>query len=169
MTTQRRRTSRGSRARRSSTPTAWWNEQSANNSLAAGSSARFALLDPLASTGLPATWEAGLTVIRLILEVVVRGVTNNASGFGAFGVMVNSTRTLVDVILDLFDYYLHQNFSTNQFATLNAVEPARYRYDLRTARKLRGGERALDFVITNNSASGTGIVWTVSARMLLKA
>ena len=150
--------------------TAWWNEQSAENTLSVGSSARFALLDPLNSTGLPATWEAGVTVIRLLLEVSLRSIGTGATGFGAFGVMVNSTRTLVDVILDLFDYYLHQNWniSPQDPTAFNPAGTIRYRYDIRTARVLRGSERALDFVITNNSASGNSVKWTANARMLLK-
>ena len=110
-----------------------------------------------------------MTCIRLILEVIVRSNSLNVAGWGAFGVMVNSTRTLVDVILDLFDYYLHQNWAIKPANSVN--DPAgntTFRYDLHTGRTLRGGERALDFVITNNAAGASAIVWTVNARMLLR-
>ena len=167
MTTPRRRTSRAPRARRSSTPTAWWNEQSVENSLPVGGSARFSLVNPLTSTGLPATWEAGLTVIRLIVEVTHRALLANLPYQGAYGVMVNTIRQTVDVILDLFDYYLHKNFiGISPTANNNNT---REQYDIRTARRVRGSERSLDFVITNNAASATTMVWSVSARMLLRA
>ena len=149
-------------------PTAWWNAQSANNTLSAGSSARFPLVDPLTSTGLPKTWEAGFTVVRMILDVAVRASSINLTAFGAFGVLVTTTRTLIDVILDLFDYYLHQNFVV-QSDTVDDPSTYRKSYDIRTARRVRGSERALEFVITNNSSSSVSLFWSASARLLLKA
>jgi len=128
-----------------------------------------ALVSPLTSTGLPKTWEAGFTVIRLILDVVIRAEAINLVSFGAFGVLVNTTQTIVDVILDLFDYYLHQNWRASTTLVQDPSQMYTRRYDIRTARRLRGSERSLDFVITNNAASAGSVNWTVSARMLLKA
>jgi len=117
---------------------------------------------------MPGTFQAGLTVVRMILEVIVHTVTVNQNVFGAFGVMVNTAVSAIDAILDLYDYYLHQNFYTTAVSpnALGASEV--HRYDIRTARRVRGEQRTLDFVITNNAASVSSLNWSVSARMLLK-
>ena len=118
--------------------------------------------------GLPKTFEAGLTVVRLILDVVIRPAVQDLNVFGAFGAMINVAFTAVDVILDLYDYYLHQNFFVRTNDVNSGEESYKRSYDLRTARKIRGADRHLDFVITNNSGSGASLIWSMSARMLLK-
>ena len=169
MTTPRRRSPARRQARRSSTRTAWWNEQSVENTLTQGSSVRFPLVSALTSTGLPKTWEAGFTVIRMILDVVVKAVNINLPVFGAFGVLVNTTQTVIDVILDNYGYYLHQNYHAITSNANDNAQMYRKSYDIRTARRVRGDEPSLDFVITNNSGSSSPLIWSASARLLLKA
>ena len=100
--------------------------------------------------------------------MVIRVVTVSADSFGAFGVLVNTAASAIDAVLDLYDYYLHQNFQFIQSATTDGSQQYRQRYDIRTARRVRGEDRSLDFVITNNAAAGTSLVWSASSRLLLK-
>ena len=169
MTTSRRRTTRPRSGQRRSTPTTWWNDQSVNNLLGSGVSARFPLLDPASAT-LPATFEAGVTVVRMILRVIIRSASQNQYNFGGYAVLVKTGTAVIDVILGLFDYYLHQNWSTITGASLEDSSNFYQRdYDIRTARRLRGMDRRLEFMVTNNSAGAGSIRWDVSARLLLKA
>ena len=167
MTSARRRSSAPRRARGRSTPTMWWNEQSANNTLAPGLTNRFGLATPN-NVALPATFQAGLTVVRMIIDVIIKGATINAFNFGAFGVMVNTAGATLDAIIDLYDWYLHQNWAQTNTLTNDSAQWYRRSYDIRTARRVRGEQRSLDFAITNNAASPGSIVWTVNSRMLLK-
>jgi len=161
----RRRTSAGRRRAGTATPTMWWNEQSANNSLGIGASNRVSLVNP---TVLPGTFEAGLTIVRMILTVLIRSSTTNVVNFGAWGVLVNTAALVVDAIIDLYDYYIHQNWTNVANVVNDSAGMWTREYDIRTARRLRGENRTLDFVITNNAASGGTIFWTASARFLLK-
>jgi len=104
----------------------------------------------------------------MLIDVVIRNVTINQAGFGAWGVLVTTTRTLIDVILDLFDYYLHQNYFVVTNSVNDAASLLRKSYDIRTARRIRGGERALEFAITANSGSAGAVEWSVNTRLLLK-
>jgi len=167
MTTARRRTSSRRRTRGSSTPTMWWNEQSANNLLAVGASSRFSLANPN-NVNLPGTFQAGFTAVRMILNVIIRSEVLNQANFGAYGVLVNTALSTIDAILDLYDYYVHRNWHVLQVAPTDLAQAEREDYDIRTARRVRGEQRSLDFVITNNAASGGAIRWTVGARLLLK-
>jgi len=168
MTTSRRRTSRPRSRSARNTPTTWWNASSANNLLGSGVSARVALVDPNDSS-LPATFEAGLTVIRAILRVVVRSDSITQFNTGSFGLMVRTGTAVIDIILSLLDYYLLQSFETNSSSAADKSQDWTRDYDLRTARRLRGMDRHLDFGITNNSGSAGSIRWGVHARFLLKA
>ena len=148
-------------------PTTWWNASSANNLLGSGVSARVALVDPNDSA-LPATFEAGLTVIRAILRVIVRSNVATEFNTGSFGLMVRTGTQVIDIILSLLDYYLFSSFETNTSSAADKAQDWVKDYDLRTSRKLRGKERHMDFGITNNSASAGSIRWAVHARFLLK-
>ena len=168
MTTSRRRTSRRSSGRGRSTPTTWWNEASANNLLGPGVSARFALADPTSAT-LPATFQAGFTVVRMLIDVIVRSAAINQFNFGAYGVLVRIGTSVIDMILSLLGYYLHKNWDTISGGPLEDMAQFHTRsYDIRTARRVRGENRKLDFGITNNSGSGGSIRWSVHCRLLLK-
>ena len=129
---------------------------------------RLSLADPDAAL-LPATFEAGLTVVRMIIDVIIRPLANNQAIFGAYGVLVNVGLATVDAILDLYDYYLHANFQNISTSINDASQNYRRAYDIRTARRVRGENRALEAVVTNNAGSGTSVIWTISSRLLLKA
>ena len=120
------------------------------------------------SASLPATFEAGVTIVRLIIDVVIRSAVAGQTLFGAWGVFMNTAQSAIDTILDLYDYYLHQNWSVLQSNANDTAQAWRRSYDIRTARRVRGEQRHLDFAITNNAASGGSAIWNVSARMLLK-
>ena len=167
MTTSRRRTSRRSSRSGRNTPFTWWNESSANNLLGTGVSARVSLVDP-ANASLPATFEAGLTVVRAILRVVIRSNVATQFNTGNFGLAVRTGTAVIDVILSLLDYYLLSSWETNTSSAADKSQDWVKDYDIRTARKLRGKDRHLDFMITNNSASAGSIRWAVHARFLLR-
>ncbi len=105
----------------------------------------------------------------MILSVVVKSAVLNQVNFGAYGVYVRVGAVVIDTILDLYDYYLHQNWDNVTSSVSDAAQMYRKDYDIRTARRIRGEDRQLTFAITNNAASGGSIVWTVSGRFLLKA
>jgi len=139
-----------------------------NNTLAPGASSRVALVNPQ-NTSLPDTFEAGLTVIRMILKVVINSETINQDNFGAFGAFLNVNFQAVDTILDLLDYYLHQNWTNVLTLANDSSQYWERNYDIRTARRIRGNDRQLDFAVTNNAGSAGSIKWSVDARLLLKA
>ncbi len=139
-----------------------------NNTLAPGASARFALVAPGVSTGLPARFDAGLTVIRMIISVVIRTLTVTVGTFGAFGVFVNTAASAIDAIIDLYNYYLHQNWWNTNTVIRDYNQTYRREYDIRTARRVSGEQRSLDFAITNNAAAAASIEWSVNARLLLR-
>ena len=149
-------------------PTTWWNASSANNLLGPGVSSRVALVDPN-SSDLPATFEAGLTVVRAILRVIVRSNIATEFNTGSFGLAVRTGTAVIDIILSLLDYYLLSSFETNTSSAADKSQDWVKDYDLRTARRIRGKERHMDFMITNNSGSAGSIRWAVHARFLLKA
>ena len=93
----------------------------------------------------------------------------NQVNFGAFGVAVRTGTAVIDVILELLDYYLHQNWVNVVSNVGDSTQWFQKDYDIRTARRLRGQGRHLDFLVTNNSASAGSIRWSVNARLLLKA
>ncbi len=107
-------------------------------------------------------------MVRLIVQVVISAASINADTFGAWGIWVNTALTAVDAVLDLYDWYLHANFTNRLTLTSDFSQYWNKSYDIRTARRVRGEQRSLDFVATNNAASGANIVWSVNARMLLK-
>ncbi len=117
---------------------------------------------------MPGTFEAGFTVVRMIIEVLLRSNALNQSNFGAYGVLLRTGAATIDAILDLYDYYLHQNWTNRANIPSDPAQSYRQRYDIRSARRVRGEQRSLDFIMTNNAASAGNVIWAVSARMLLK-
>ncbi len=104
----------------------------------------------------------------MIIEVIIGSLVANNANFGAWGVLVNVGFSAVDAILDLLDYYLHKNWFNITNTPNDRAQVSRRDYDIRTARRVRGEQRQLDFVITNNGASAGSVVWTMSSRCLLK-
>ena len=117
---------------------------------------------------MPGTFQAGFTVVRMILDVILRANANNQALFGAYGVFVNTALSAIDTILDLYDYYVHQNWTQISVNANDTAQAYVRRYDIRTARRVRGEQRSLSFAITNNSGSAGSVIWAVSARCLLK-
>ena len=117
---------------------------------------------------MPATFQAGFTVVRMIVEVVIKSVGLNQVNFGAYGVFVNVAFSVVDAILDLLDYYLHTNWENVTNSVNDSAQTYRRSYDIRTARRVRGEQRQLDFIATSNSGSSGVVQWTVNSRLLLK-
>ena len=168
MTMPRRGTSRPRSRRGKATPTTWWNVSSGNNLTGPGVSNRLALVDPN-SAGLPATFEAGLTVVRTILRVIIRSDSLNQFNLGSYGLAVRTGTAVIDVILSLLDWYLHQNWENILAVAADTAQFWSKDYDLRTARRIRGKDRHLDFMVTNSSTSVGSIRWGVYARLLLRA
>ena len=52
------------------------------------------------------------------MDVIIKSTAVNLANFGAFGVFVNTAFFAVDAILDLYDWYLHQNW-TNLVSAVN--------------------------------------------------
>ena len=100
--------------------------------------------------------------------MIIRSVVVNNVNFGAWGVFVNIGFSVVDAILDLLDYYLHQNWQNVANSVNDRAQATIRSYDIRTARRIRGEDRTLDFTIVNNAASAGNIEWTVNSRCLLK-
>ena len=147
--TTRRGSRNGYRRRGRSTPKpgAWFNNQSAPAVVTAGGSAFFDLF-PTGPGNLQSTFEAGFTCLRCIAEVDIQAVLSASSSHGAFGIAVVSrdaldSAAIPDAITGLQDWYWHRNF----WLRGRDDEMVREKIDLRTARKIRGSERTLAFVL----------------------
>ena len=163
MTMRRRPSARRPVGRRTSAPTFWWNTQSVPATVAAGALLNF----PTAGEKLT-NWPAkdgGFTILRAILTVAIRNVTANQDIFGAFSLtVVTNNVSGTDPIQDDLDAYVHQNF----WQRGADAEPHAYNYDLRSARRIRGEDRELDFDLANNSASSGSLAVSFCARLLIR-
>ena len=142
----------------------WWNVASVPASIAAGGISNFTLAQG-SVTAFPLLLRAGFTCLRMILDVHIRQNAINLNIDGAFAVYVGDENGAggVDPLIDFFDYYLHQNFAQRD----DEVNYKDYHYDIRTARRVRGETRALEFNLTNSSGSASALTFSVSARLLL--
>ncbi len=127
------------------------------------------LLSP-ESVALPDTFQAGLTVIRMIIGVTLRATGAGQIIFGNWGAYVaDDTSSGTDTILDLLDYYLLRPWYHIQSDVNDGNQVLRENFDIRTMRKLRGRERRLRWTLTNNAASGGSVSFNVNVRFLLRA
>ena len=107
--------------------------------------------------------------MRMILDVAIHAITLDQHTFGAFGAYVAIGLAGVDAIINLLDYYVHQNWDSEVSSTSQEHQRRRFKYDIRTARRVRGEQRSLNFTLTNNSSSGSSVEYFVQGRFLLKA
>ena len=159
------RSSRGRRGR-STRSYAWFNNQSVPISNAPGVQGLF---DMLPLTGVPDGYQGGQTVMRMLLKVWARPAAVGFDSYGALGVYAGPRDSLVigappDPLTDLVDWYFHTSWYINQSTLMTELI---VKEDIRSARKIRGEDRTLGFVIDPSGASGTAITWSVSARLLL--
>ena len=137
------------------------------SAVAAGGQAIFDLL-PVES---PASLEPKITVIRAIMEVGMTGTAGSLDFHGAFG-MYTETRDAVtagavaDPLVDYVDWYWHKNYFGRRDPDAGP-SVMYFNIDLRTARVIRGVGRTLVFVLDVNAAAGTGVSFSVNARLLL--
>ena len=92
-------------------------------------------------------------------------VTANQAVDGNAAVSLSSSReSNVDPLVDLFDYYLLDPVSLRQPDTT----PVTRDFDIRTARKVRGEDRGLDYNFANSAASAGAIRVTANFRLLIR-
>ena len=131
-----------------------------------------AIVDLLPPGSVPPAFLAGLVVLRMIGELQLTAQSADQDGFGAFGVTM-VTRDAVagaavpDPIIDLVDWYYHQNWFNNESRVGDFQEAGRTRFDIRTARRIRGEDRTLVAVFENNAASAQAVKFSTTVRLLL--
>ena len=159
-----RRRSYPSRSRASGRPTLWFNQATTPATVAPGGIANFDLIGA-GVAGMPEVLDGGMTILRLILEVIVFNQVAGANAFGAYGIYVATAAVaVIQPVFDLLDYYVHQNFYSRDSDDSGS---GMYRYDIRTARRLRGVDRKLRFTL-ENSAGSQNVTVRVNARMLVR-
>ena len=167
--TTRQGSRRGRRPSGSRKKTTWWNDGIVPTTIAVAGLSIFDLF-PTSPGGLPAALQAGATVLRLILrEKLTVGVINTEI-FGASGITVlprAGIATPPDPLVDLVDWYWQRHWSLRS-ATLGEEPVGEYTIDLRTARKIRGEDRTIAWILRNSSASGGSVTISQSVRMLLQ-
>jgi len=122
---------------------------------------------PIAQEGLLGFPSAtgGFTCLRMFLHISFQQSTVSQVLNGAFGISVNTDKAVgIDPILDLVDYYLHDGFDLNQ----PTEEPVRQVYDIRTARRVRGADRRIEFNMANSAGSAGTVAVTAHFRLLIK-
>jgi len=162
--TSRRSSRRSRRTRGQATPVNWCNSQSTPITAAIGGAVVFDLLQ---APFVPSLYEDGYTIRRMIAEVTMRATASNFDVFGSFGMTVankDAGASLPDPILDLAGWYWHKNFFIRDVGG-NAV--VRFDIDTKTMRKVRGAERSLFWILTNNAASLASLSVSVAARFVL--
>ena len=130
------------------------------------------VLDLTPEAEIPSKLIGGFTCVRLIIRVRLEAALIDTTLFGALGVLATARGTLMDLpnpIVDLVDWYWHDSFDlTTSNNDIPVQIPTNDVRDIRTARKLRGEDRSLIFIIANASGSGGAFSFEVNARLLLK-
>ena len=166
MTTRARARPSSGRFKRGSAPQrAWFNQQSSPATVLSSGQAIFNLTP---TANIPGGLRGSFTAMRLIGHVSMYQDTANVTCLGMFGVAVVTLDALVagavpDPSVDLVDWWYHDAW----FFDDNPIISHRFVFDIHTARKVRGEDRTLAFVIDNNSVA-TGIVFSVYTRLLLQ-
>ena len=158
----RRRTQPTRRGTRRST--AWFNNSNTPLTIAAFASGVFDLL-PLA--GIPEGFGGGLTVVRMIGHLDVRSDQVNELVYSA-GIAVMTRDAFAagatpDPVSDLVDWY----WLDSRFIRQTDIEVVSTPFDIRTARKVRGEDRTLAFVIQNNGPGSANLAFMIHVRLLL--
>ena len=151
---------RGARSR-----TAWLDRQNATETtLTAGQEANVDLL-----AGWLEEHRRGITVLRMILRVVCRGLSTGSSAEFVHGVMPITHQAFITSGaipvpgIAIHDWYL---LDGDSFRT-PVNESKEYKYDIRTARKLPGRDGVLVHTITNNH-SGDSMAYQIFSRLLIR-
>ena len=153
-----------SRRRGSSNRSMWWNIASTAITVSAGGSAVFNML-PLGS--LPPALQGGLTILRMIGSLSIVPQVANLNVQFAHGILVMTevaatAGVVPDPIVDLVDWYYHQQ----RFVQQAFLDTVYFPFDIRTSRRIRGQDRTLEHTIHNSASSGTGLEYSLSARLL---
>ena len=162
-----RRRSRSGFRRSAKAPTLWFNNQSAVATLAAAGTGVFELSP---ETAIPTQLRGGYTCLRMIGALNVFPVTGNAAVSFTHGVTVITTSALTgpqlpDPAVDLVDWYLLQGEYLRDEVDQTVH---RYPFDIRTARKVRGLDRTIVYLLKNTSGASS-IEYSVFTRLLLRA
>ena len=157
--TRSRPTRRGTRR-----STAWFNNSNTPLTIAAFASGVFDLL-PLA--GIPEGFAGGLTVLRMIGHLDVRSDQTNELVYSA-GIALMTRDAFAagatpDPVTDLVDWY----WLDSRFIRSSVLETVNTPFDIRTARKVRGEDRTLAFIIQNNGPGTANLAFMIHVRLLL--
>ena len=103
---------------------------------------------------IPDGYGGGFTVVRMFGDLVYRNVTGSQELQIAFGVAVMTVDALVagavpDPNTDLVDWYYHKRL----YGFRANIEAVSNPFEIRTARKIRGEDRTLGFVLDNIGAN----------------
>ena len=164
--TMRRRSRSSSRRSSRRRQTLWFNVGTIATAVAIGGQAIVDLLPPGTT---PPQIQGGLTVVRMIGELIISSQTADQDGFGAFGITTVTRDAFTagavpDPIVDLVDWYYHTLVAVNSSLV---GDLSRYtQWDIRTARKIRGLDRTLCAVFDVNAASAQALKFSVNTRLL---
>ena len=164
MTTRRTRPTR-SRSRGPKPIMAWFNNGLDPQTLAANTTATADMTT--GSPPFPAGFQSGFTILRLILTLVIAPSVSNAAALGLAALYVATQNSLTvppNLNADLLDYYWFKGY---QVPAGGGTFARNYDVDLRSARRVRGEDRALFFHIRNNDLVNP-VEFGVEMRMLLK-
>jgi len=104
------------------------------------------------------------------VDLLVTGIAEATVGlYGMTVVSLDSFNAgaVPDPSVDLVDWYYLDGFYLDEGAN-SALRVNRFPFDIRTARKIRGEDRTLVFVLDNNSAAGFDVKFSVFTRLLLQ-
>ena len=160
MTSMRRRRS-SSRSRAPRRRTLWWNVATVPLSVTGGVIANLTMAG-FTIPAFPSILRNGFKSIRMLLEVELHlNSPISTDAYGAFAAYVGDENIgVVSPVADLYDYYVHQNWSAN-----NDGQSKYYNYDIRTARNVRGEQRNLRFSFENVGIDN--VTMRVATRLLL--
>ena len=146
---------------------AWFNLSIPPQTVAIGA---IAAIDLLPTAQIPVGFEGGLTVIRMIAQVNETGLLTGNNFFGAHAVYLLTRAALTALgiaspIDDLVDWYYHKGYTSNALGP--QLTPETDQVDIRTARRIRGNDRTLAFVMEVNGASQQSVSVSANFRLLL--
>ena len=142
----------------------WFNNQSVPATLAIGAQSIFQL-----DASLPSALNAGYTILRMVLGLAIVSPSSNVDILGAHGVSLVTQDALTagavpDPETDLVDWYLLDHFYLEMGSSERAQQ---YQWDIRSKRRIRGGDRTIVHVM-DNSVSSTGTLrYSVWFRLLV--
>ena len=165
-----RRTASRSSSRRSRTPTAWMSGQTIPVDVGVGVTSVVDMLDP--AVNLPEGYLGGLTIRRMFARLSFRPFTANSDTFGQFGItlvtrdaIAAGAASLPSPLADNVDWYLRDGFAYTQSALISEQQT----YDIRTARRVRGEDRSMVFLLSVSAAAGSALSqFSLNFRLLIQ-